>query len=298
MKKLSINGDSLYKKYGAEKSGYFIKEAGFDALDFSFKGLNKDFHPFLKDDYQEIAYKIKEEYDRVGISVNQAHAPYSYPPEKYLEEIFLGEIILPRIIRAMEMASILGAETIIVHPIHYRGTTKEDAFERNMSFYNYLIPYCEKFGIKVAIENMWDRDKLRGHIIHDTCSVKEEFAKYVDSVNNPCVVACLDIGHAGLPRQEDEAYDFVYALGKERLKALHIHDNSYQNDEHLLPFRGKVNWELVGKSLGEIGYEGDFTYELVDDIFLSAPPSLIPSVLRLYYDVLKYIYDVAESYRK
>jgi sugar phosphate isomerase/epimerase len=298
MKKLSLNGDSLYKKYGAEKSGAFIKEAGFDALDFSFKDLSKDNHPFLENDYLQIAHNIRESYDKAGIVVNQAHAPYSFPLEKYLDGEFLDKVIYPRIIRSMEMASVLGAETIIVHPIHYRGTTKEDAFLRNMKFYEFLIPYCEKWNIKIAVENMWDRDPRRGHIIHDTCSTKEEFVRYIDGINNPFVVACLDVGHVGLPRQEDEAHDFVYALGKKRLKALHLHDNNYKGDDHLLPFRGKLDWDSLGKALGEIDYDGDFTYELVDDIFFSSPESLIPSVLKFYFDVLKYIYDVADSYRK
>jgi sugar phosphate isomerase/epimerase len=65
-----------------------------------------------------------------------------------------------------------------------------------------------------------------------------------------------------------------------------------------LPFRGKLDWDSLGKALGEIDYDGDFTYELVDDIFFSSPESLIPSVLKFYFDVLKYIYDVADSYRK
>ena len=297
MRKLSMNSDVFYRRYGAFKAGTLLREAGFDAVDFSIMEIVKDDHPFLRDDYLEQAHTIREEFDKAGIAVNQAHAPFSFPLEKYLEKDALENLILPRTIRAMEMAAILGAENIIVHPIHYRWIGKEEAYAKNVGFYNVLIPYCEKFGIKVAVENMWDRDLKRGHIVHDTCSTKEEFISYIDGINNENIVACLDIGHVGLPLQDDEAHDFIYALGKDRLKALHIHDNNYQGDEHNMPFRGKLDWDAIGKALGEIGYEGDFTYEVGDRAFNFIPDSVMPSLLRMYRDVLKYIADVAEDNR-
>jgi sugar phosphate isomerase/epimerase len=298
VRKLSLNVDRLYKRYGAFKAGKLAKAAGFDAVDFSFMEMVRDDNEFLADNYVEIAKNIRAEFDLSGITVNQAHAPFSFPLDWFLRESELYDIVYPRLIRSMEMASILGAEAIIIHPIHYRDIGSHEAFRRNMEFYRYLMPYCEKFGIKVATENMWDRDPRRGHIIHDSCSTKEEFVRYIDEFNNPNFVACLDVGHVGLPRQDDEAHDFIYALGKNRLKALHIHDNNYRGDNHSMPFRGKINWEALGKALGEIGYEGDFTYELDEELISSVPDSVVPIVLKLFYEVLKYIFDVAESYRK
>lgn len=299
MKRLSYNGDTLYKKYGAEKAARFIKDAGFDAVDFSFTALNDDNHPFLYDDYLETAHKLREVYNDAMITVNQAHAPYSFPLEEYLKDDVLENKIIPRIVRSMEMASVLGAETIIVHPIHYRWITPDEAFDRNMRYYGKLVSYCEKFGIRIAVENMWDRDLKRGYIIHDTCSTKEEFVKYIDALSSPYIVACLDTGHVGLPcGQRDEAHDFVRALGRNRLKALHIHDNNLLADEHSLPFSGKVNWFEFAKALGEINYDGDFTYEVDGKTVATVPEELVPSVLKHWCDVLKYIKSVADSYRK
>ncbi len=297
MGKLSMNCETLFKRYGAYEAGRLIKAAGFDAVDFSFMGMVNEDNPFLNDDYLQQAYSIKADFDRAGIIVNQAHAPFSFPLEKYIDKEALENLIFPRTIRSIEMAAVLGAETIIVHPIHYKWIGKEKAFEKNMEYYNYLIPYAKKFGIKIAVENMWDRDARRWCFIHDTCSKKEEFVSYIDSLNSESIVACLDIGHVGLPLQEDEAHDFIYALGNNRLKALHIHDNSYRGDEHMMPFMGDVNWDAVGKALGEIGYDGYFTYEVDEKLFRSAPNCVIPSVLNMFYNVLKYISDVADKHR-
>ena len=52
----------------------------------------------------------------------------------------------------------------------------------NVEFYKSLIPYCEKFGIKVACENMWQNNSASGAITDSTCSRAWEFCKYIDAV--------------------------------------------------------------------------------------------------------------------
>ena len=47
-----------------------------------------------------------------------------------------------------------------------------------------------------------------------------------------------------------------------RLKALHINDNRGMQDDHVLPYLGHIEWAPVLKALKEIGYSGDFTYEI------------------------------------
>ena len=86
-----------------------------------------------------------------------------------------------------------------------------------MEFYRSLIPYCEEYNIKVALENMWQYPRT---ISHSTCSRPAEFVKYMDELNNPCFVACLDVGHAMLVKEKPD--DMIRALGGQRLQALHM----------------------------------------------------------------------------
>jgi sugar phosphate isomerase/epimerase len=51
-------------------------------------------------------------------------------------------------------------------------------------------------------------------------------------------------------------------MGK-RLKALHVDDNRGWEDDHLPPFHGTVDWAAVIPVLGEIGYTGDLTFEVL-----------------------------------
>lgn len=44
---------------------------------------------------------------------------------------------------------------------------------------------------------------------------------------------------------------------------MHIHDNDYKSDAHLFPYHGKIDWDKVCDALKEIGYDGDFTLEVM-----------------------------------
>ena len=92
------------------------------------------------------------------------------------------------------------------------------------------------------------------------CSHHDDFCKHVDVVNDPYLVACLDIGHAEMAGLDTTASTMIYALGK-RLQALHIHDNDKLGDTHQIPFSMKIEWGGIAKALKDIGYEGYLTLE-------------------------------------
>ena len=77
---------------------------------------------------------------------------------------------------------------------------------------------------------------------------------------------CLDIGHLHRVRShglcQDNSLDFMRKAGK-RLKALHIHDNMGNQDDHLFPFCKKgLNWKLFMSALEENGFDGIFNLEI------------------------------------
>ena len=61
-----------------------------------------------------------------------------------------------------------------------------------------------------------------------------------------------------------------------RLKALHVNDNAGgRPDEHLPPYMGSVDWDSHIPVLKEIGYDGDFNYEVLPR---RVPEELIPII--------------------
>lgn len=262
----------------------FMAKMGYDAYDMSFDFMQyKPEHPMNQDNYREYVQELRKVADEAGIVCNQAHAPMN---NKCGVEEF-DATFMPMVIRSIEAAAILGAKIIIVHPVQCLSYAEnaEVLKEMNLKFYKSLIPYCEKFGIKVAAENMWQWNRFTRQCIHSTCSRAEEFRDYIDSIGSEWIVACLDIGHVVLVSEDIPR--MIKMLGN-RLEALHIHDNDYKDDMHSFPFFHQINFEQMTKALTEIGYKGDFTFE-IGGIYRRLPRETWESATKLLIDSGRYL---------
>lgn len=86
-----------------------------------------------------------------------------------------------RLVRAMESAAILGAKNIVVYVI---SVPKNVNFEEyNIRYYKSLVSYCEKFGIGVAVENLFGCDAKRRHVTGILGS-PQELNKIVEKLNS------------------------------------------------------------------------------------------------------------------
>jgi sugar phosphate isomerase/epimerase len=277
----------------------FVANAGFNAVDYSLMEMVDPADRYNGQFWKEIALEHGKLLREAGVPVVQTHAPFRF--SDFDDPVDWEQVIYPAIVRSIEAAALLGAKVAVVHPLHhyvYAGHA-EEIFQRNMDFYRSLIPVCKEFDIKVGIENMFQRDARRGHIVPDTCSTIEEFCRYIDTLDSEYMVACLDVGHIGLPANNIEAWDMIRALGHERLQSLHLHDNDYRDDRHGVPFTGKINWYEVTKALGEINYSGDFTYECNIEGFIGcAESALLPKSLRYMADVGWYLVENVEKNRR
>lgn len=295
--RLSTNTDMMFSAYGVEKSVEIFAKAGFDALDFSF--FNEKY--YAEDLKEEYFSEIRKKAESVGLVFNQAHAPFA----SSFEDEAMSCRRFDEIVRAMRNASYLGVENIIVHPCQHLAYNDEGnaekLFEINMDFYNRLKPYCEEYGIKVALENMWQSTEskwwsaVESKCLHSTCASPSEFIKYLDELNSECFVACLDIGHAMLVGENPAA--FIKQLGNKRLKALHVHDVDGVHDSHTLPYFGMINWESVTKALADIDYKGDFTFE-AGCFMKGQPEELYPNFLQLMAGTGRYLINKIENFKK
>lgn len=291
--KLCTQTHAMVDSFGPEEGVRKLAQAGYDALDFSFFEMVNGQGPWLKRDWKARAKKVRAVADELGIEIRQAHAPF---PSSKGSEPFDTEI-RKRIIRSMEVASIMGVKHIIVHPVQHMTYKKNEKklFDMNVEFYRSLIPECERLNIKVCVENMWQRDDKRKYIVDSVCATIEEFNAMLDTIDSPWIVGCLDVGHTALVGTEPQ--DFIRAMGPKRLQALHVHDVDYLNDCHTMPFMERLDWNEICKALGEIGYEGDFTFE-ADTFLFNLPKELQLDGARLMVKVGRYLISQIESYRK
>ncbi len=255
---LSTQTDHLFHMFPAEKALAIFAEAGFDAVDYSMFDMTGDSCPLNTVDPEAYGAKLAGAARAVGLSFNQAHAPF--PSMRWGNEDYNAKIP-PRVERSVRIAGALGAKVIVVHPIVVPGGGEEQK-RFNCAYYRTLAGAARDYGIKIALENMWGYDSRRNYIIPNVCSFGADLAEYFDELADPEVyTVCLDLGHCGLVGEEPDAA--IRALGGERLGALHVHDNNYRDDSHTLPydFGMKMNWDAICTALGEIDYKGDFTFE-------------------------------------
>lgn len=276
-------------KFPEEKAIDMMAEAGFEAIDFSFsreKYYNKDTD---SEEFKQKLISLRKYAEEKGICFNQAHAPFpsSTNDEAETEEIFYN------IVRSVRNASYLGIDCIAVHPKHHLRYKDEGSpeilFKENIDFYKRLEPYCKKYGVRAAVENMWQGYSFPGgwRVVDSVCSRSEEFLEYMEAIDSEWIVACLDIGHA-LIVHEDPC-KIIRKLGNKYLKALHVHDVDGLDDTHTMPYHGGMgDWDKIAKALRDINYEGDFTMEVIS--FLSMlPEELYPTASKMLAETGKYI---------
>ena len=290
--KLSIETYALREKFGDRGTILLAKEAGFDAVDYSYYWFtNHDLwlsqnQDTLGEKYVAYAKELRAFLDEIGMECNQAHAPFTVGYGSRFDESDRGYVML---LRSMESAAILGAKSIIVHANEVpKGVDLE---EHNIAFYRTLIPYCEKFGICVAVENLFNTDRETG-VITPRIGSPEELNRIVAALDSPYIVACVDVGHAALTGYAPEY--FIAGVNPAILKALHIHDNEKIVDSHTIPFNGFLNWEAIMKSLNKIGYDGELTLEIFE--FLGRfPAKLMPQALQLAHNVGRHLIEMFEK---
>ena len=274
---LSTETNSIVKRFGEEKTFEMLKKTGFDACDFSFynKGVE-----LLGDDYTENARKTKELLNKAGLLCNQAHAPF---------EIVEGEPFnischsYNLVVRSIEYAAYIGAKNIIVHLICTKN--RADLYRYNREYYKSLESYGEKFGIKIAVEN--DFERRNGKVL-PVLNYPEEYAEFIEKLDTQWLVGCVDIGHAAM---FNDPAEFIKKAGGSVVKALHVHDNDLIEDLHLFPLTGHINWYNLCDALKKINYSGDFTFEAIKS-FDRIPNELIEDTLTYLAKMGRYLMNL------
>ena len=283
----------LDTRLGYKNAIKVLKQAGFNTYDLKLYANVSDSAEFLaSENYRQNALDFKNFADSLGISCNQAHAPYPSSDEDETKTLEIFDLI----VRSMEVASILGAKIIVVHPMQHLNyaENQRELFKLNVEFYKSLIPYAKKFGIKIATENMWQLNLPTKVPTDSVCSRSWEFCELIDAIDSDYLVGCLDIGHASL--MNADIPEFIRKMGNKRLLALHIHDTDLKSDSHTLPFTQKINFEPILKALGEIDYKGDVTFE-AGHFFKRFPDELLLPAARLLCDTGNYLADKIDGYR-
>lgn len=270
---LSTPTDYLSYRLGLEKAIRVLCEAGFDALDFTMFCLANEKDP-LHTEGNNYVYNLKKIAEGYGVYFNQAHAPF--PSYREGNENF-NKKMFNLIVRSIEICNILEIGVVVVHPLDW--SNANEVIQKNVEFFSSFIPYSKKYNVKIALEN--------NHLYQTA----EQLSELVDSLDDKYFTVCLDTGHCNLFGQDTA--NMIRKLGKDRLKALHVHDNDAVVDLHTAPYFGNMDWTSITNALAEINYSGDFTLE-ADSFYHKHPNELLSHSARYLHDVGRFLIDLVE----
>ena len=152
---------------------------------------------------------------------------------------------------ALHDAEAYAASSVLLVPaVVNEHVSYDDAYKRSQAEIRKVIPLAEDLGVKIAIENVWNKFLLS----------PLEAARYVDEFNSPAIGWHFDIGNVlafGWPEH------WIPVLGK-RIQKLHIKEYSRakQGSQGMLKgfevdyLEGDNDWVAIMKAIDAIGYKG------------------------------------------
>jgi sugar phosphate isomerase/epimerase len=151
---------------------------------------------------------------------------------------------------ALNIVRRIPADVFVVH----LGTPEAKGAENNRTAaFRSVEDICrlaEPIGIRVALE-------VIPNPLSDAGSLVDLLEKDLDA---PRTGICLDFGHAFLMGDVADTIETV----AEHLITTHVHDNGGKKDDHLVPFEGRINWDIALMTMQKVGYDGTYMMELAN----------------------------------
>lgn len=231
-----------------------IREAGFETVlhwwDDSFIGTEG----FSKEQQADI---IRNE----GLIIENAHLQTEQVNDIWLNTLN-GKAAFDRYLSDIDSLADCEIPVAVYHPSN--GTNPPPVSELGMDRIRTLVERAEKRGVKIAMENVRNT-----HIL----------VEILDTIESPALGFCYDSGHDYI--WSNTPYELLNRY-KHRLSAVHLHDNLGQNDDHLAPGAGVINWDIVRNGIEQSTYNGSYTLESDSAVI---PSERTPKEhLKLHYD--------------
>ncbi len=178
---------------------------------------------------------------KYGISLDNLHAPFDGINEIWAEGPD-GDRMLDRLIRSVDVCADAEIPALVVHLSG--GLHPPIVCETGHRRFARLMEHAEKKGVTVCYENQ--------RMLSNLAYVFEQF---------PAARFCWDAGHEGCftPGRR------YMPLFGQYLGALHLHDNHgvFNQDEHLIPFDGTLDYGYIASEIAKSGYTGTVMLELI-----------------------------------
>ena len=251
-------GNATYQK---------LKEHGYSASDFDMANTDSVLYTLPRKEAETILLHEKNLAQEAGIEITQVHGPWRYPPQDSTEEDRAER--MEKMKESIRMTAILGCKNWVIHPLMPFGMDDigtemaQKTWDINLPFMRELLETAKASNVTICLENM-PMQKF-------SISAPAHILQFVRMINDPYFKICLDTGHVSVFSNLNLG-DEVRALGNE-IRVLHVHDNKFGSDLHLMPYFGIIDWREFALALKDIQFDGSFSLEtmpsakLPNDIF-------------------------------
>lgn len=160
---------------------------------------------------------MRREVARAGAKDAIMHGPFTEIIPAGIDHRFV-ELGMDRLNEAYEACRVMGINRMVVHtgyePLMY---FKEWHLKRSVEFWRSYMK--DKGDFHIYIENVFDDEP-------------DMMKNLVDSLDDPRIKLCLDVGHANaVTKPEYDVYKWIEILGT-RIGHFHLHNNDGSDDEH------------------------------------------------------------------
>ena len=152
---------------------------------------------------------------------------------------------------ALERAAWLGATTVLVHPGQLRPETRYDhAWGWTVQALKDLIPACERTGVGLGLENVWNKFLL----------APTEMRQLLDEVNHPLIGCYLDTANMLLYGYAEQ---WAPIVGR-HIRKVHVKDFKRERGggRFCQLLAGDCNYPAVMRELRALGYDDYLTSEV------------------------------------
>ena len=151
---------------------------------------------------------------------------------------------------ALNIARQLATGVFVLHlgtPTAQGGENNRSAALRSVEE---ICRLAEPIGVRVALE-------VIPNPLSDAASLVTMLDRDLEGIR---AGICLDFGHAFLMGDVTDAIETV----AEHLLSTHVHDNKGKTDDHLVPFDGRIDWDVALMTMQKVGYDGTYLMELAN----------------------------------
>lgn len=162
----------------------------------------------------------------------------------------------------------IGASTLLLVPGAVRddkNENKEQVWERSIAGIRQAIPLAAELGVRIGIENVWNRFLYQHGDDAPADQKPDEFIRYVDEINSTWVGIYFDLSNH---RKYSYGPDWIRAMGTRIIKCdtkdyLLAKDATDGRKEGFCDIgEGSVDWPGTRKALADINYYGWISSEV------------------------------------